>query len=499
MSFSNSGASQFPSSAAPRPFADRQAEVAALDRFWEEPSAQCIPVVGRRRVGKTYLLEHFAAGKRHVYHRCNLQGTEHQLARLGAAIAEATGDPVLRAQPPSTWEAVFAAIERLAVAGRLLLIVDEVPYWVAKDDSVPSVLQNWWDARGRYLDLMLVLCGSAVQMMEKLLTGPAPLAGCVTGRLRVHPFDFRAAAEMTRFTDPVDALTAYGILGGVPLYLSYLRPDRSLSENVLHAIASPTARLYVEPMAVFAAHHESYNREQALAVLRAIANRQHHWSAIEEATKLRGASLSNVMDRLVDDLGLVERLLPVTEVHQTRAYRTQYRLVDNFFRFWFRFIEPNQDHIEFGHARRVVDAIFAEMSEFMGSAFEDICRDWVRLASAAGALPVRVWRVGTWWDPSHDVDVVGLDAARRVALTGECTWTTGPFGGRELETYLGHVRALGDRVRPEAAHALFCKTGFTEPVRAWAAQRGAVLCTPADLLAAFGSVETSSVSDSGRP
>src|SRR5579884_1249729 len=232
-------------------FVDRERELAALARFWEFPTAQCIPVLGRRRVGKTSLLERFAAGKHHIYHRCSLQGTVQQLERLGAALAESLDDAVLRAQPPATWPAVFAAVERLTGRGRLLLILDEVPYWAAKDDAVPSILQNWWDQRGRYLDLMLVLCGSSVQMMERLLTGPAPLAGCVTGRVPVRPFDYRAAAALLGIADPIDTLTAYGILGGVPLYLSYFRPDRSLADNVLDAIASPTARLYVEPWAVF--------------------------------------------------------------------------------------------------------------------------------------------------------------------------------------------------------------------------------------------------------
>lgn len=127
--------------------------------------------------------------------------------------------------------------------------------------------------------------------------------------------------------------------------------------------------------------------------------------------------------------------------------------------------------------------MLAELHGFMGMPFEEICRDWVRLASAAGALPVRVGRVGTWWNPSHDLDVVGLDTDRRVVLTGECKWTDSPFDGHELATYLGHVRAMGDVVRPDAAHALFCKSGFTEDVRRWARPGRAVLRTPAGLLA----------------
>ena len=208
-------------------FVDRERELAALEQFWRSERAECIPVTGRRRVGKTFLLEHFAQGKRAVYYRCWLTGTPEQLPALGQALADLAGDPVLAAQPPASWAAVFALIEQLAQRERLVLVLDEIPYWAARDASLPSVLQNWWDARGRTLNLMLVLCGSAVQMMEGLLTGAAPLAGCVTGRLPVRPLDFRAAAELVGYADPVMALTAYGILGGVPLYLTFFQPARS--------------------------------------------------------------------------------------------------------------------------------------------------------------------------------------------------------------------------------------------------------------------------------
>jgi uncharacterized protein len=472
-------------------FVNRDRELAALDQFWTSERAECIPVTGRRRVGKTYLVEHFAAGKRVVYYRCQLRATAEQLPMLGAALAELTDEAVVRAQPPTSWPAVFALIERLTRESRLLLVLDEIPYWAARDESLPSVLQNWWDARGRHLNLVLVLCGSAVQMMERLLTGDAPLAGCVTGRLVVRPFDFRAAAQMLGITNAVDALTTYGILGGVPLYLSFFRPSRSIRRNILDAIASPTARLYVEPQAVFAAHHSAYDATQALAVLRAIARGKHRWSDIRDAAGLSATQIGRVMDPLIGDLGLIERVLPVTERKESRTYWTQYHLTDNFFRFWFRFVEPNQGHIEFGDLERVVDGIMAQLSDYLGLPFEAICRDWVRLASAAGALPERVAAVGTWWDPNNQVDVVGLDANHEVAITGECKWQNQRFDWHELQTYLGHVRALAGatRVRADALHLLFSKTGFDERVRTWAEGTRARLLTPNELLAPLSSAE----------
>lgn len=464
-------------------FVDRESELAALERFWSQRSAQCIPVTGRRRVGKTFLIEQFSASRRHVYYRCQLRGTPEQISLLGESLAALSDDPFVRAQPPSSWPAVFTLIEQLAASERLLLVLDELPYWSARDESLPSVLQNWWDERGRYLNLMLILCGSAVEMMEQLLTGQAPLAGCVTGRLVVRPFRLRAAADLLQFADPIDALTTYGMLGGIPLYLSFFQPDRSIRANLLDAVLSPTSRLYVEPHAVFAAHHQAFNAPQVLGVLRAIAGGRHRWSEIAERGGLASAQLGRVMEPLIGDLGLVERVLPVTERHETRTYWPQYHLTDNFFRFWFRFVEPNQGAIEFGDAEAVADHVMAALPEYLGLPFEAMCREWVGLASAAGALPERLAAVGSWWNANHQLDVVALDAARQIAVAGECKWRNQGFSWGDLQTYLGHVAALGTShpVRPDLLHLLFSKAGFDERVRAWAANNHARLLTPADL------------------
>ena len=106
-------------------FVDRERELAALQGFWTAGGAQCIPITGRRRVGKTFLIEHFAPDRRVVYYRCQLRGTAEQLPLFGAALAEATDDPVILAQPPTGWPAAFALIERLAERERLLLVLDE--------------------------------------------------------------------------------------------------------------------------------------------------------------------------------------------------------------------------------------------------------------------------------------------------------------------------------------------------------------------------------------
>ena len=122
-------------------------------------------------------------------------------------------------------------------------------------------------------------------------------------------------------------------------------------------------------------------------------------------------------------------------MRQSKTYHTQYRLTDNSFRFWFTFVEPNQGEIEFGGGERVVGTIMERLPDYMGPAFEAMGRDWLRLAAAAGALPVRVVTVGNWWNPNHELDVVGLDERGRAVVTGEAKWhnrTTGPSVGTTL-------------------------------------------------------------------
>lgn len=197
------------------------------------------------------------------------------------------------------------------------------------------------------------------------------------------------------------------------------------------------------------------------------------------------ARLGQVINPLIGDLGLIERVLPVTEQRESRTYYTQYHLTDNFFRFWFHFIEPNQGHIEFGDTARVVDAIMAALPEYLGEPFEAVCRDWVRQAGAAGILPARAAAVGRWWNPDHELDIVGLDAQRRITVTGECKWREQGFTWGDLHMYLGHVHALAGRhpVHPDAFHVLFSKRGFDPRVTDWARTSRARLLGPSELLA----------------
>lgn len=130
-----------------------------------------------------------------------------------------------------------------------------------------------------------------------------------------------------------------------------------------------------------------------------------------------------------------------------------------------------------------MEEIIAGLSDFLGPVFEEMCRDWTRMAVAAGALPVRPNRIGSWWVADHELDVVGLDGRGHAILTGEAKWHYKEFDWEDLTRYLGHVRALSNLLSPGAHHLLFSKAGFAEDVKRWGAGLGATMLSPADLLA----------------
>ena len=329
-------------------------------------------------------------------------------------------------------------------------------------------------------------------MMERLLTGEAPLAGCLTGRLQVRPFDFRAAARLLDIVDPIEALTAYGILGGVPLYLSFFRPDLSTRANILQEIATPTARLYVEPAAVFAAPTPPTTPRKRSRPPGdctwgpSLVGYDPRNGPLSRATRTRPGAADRRSGtgrtRAADDRAARLARLPYAVPPDRQLLPLLVSV-----------IEPNQGALEFGAAERVVDGIMAGLSDYMGLPFEALCRDWVRPGRRAAAAErgdarrSRRRQVGTWWNPTHEVDVVGLDAQRQVAVAGECKWRNQGFTWGDLQTYLAHVQALALEapVRPDALHLLFSKAGFDQRVATWAAGTRARLLGPADLLAPF--------------
>lgn len=438
-------------------FLDRADELAWLNEGWGSGRAELRILYGRRRVGKSALLDEFARGKRHVLYQAVEGSTADQLRDLTEAILACEDDPLLRAAPLANWEAALAQLARMAAGGLLVVIFDEYQYVAESEPSLGSRLQRWWSRQAVHLPIYLVLCGSYVRFfVNNVLTGPA--YGRNTGSLQLRPLDYREAALFFPHWSAEDRIRSYAVTGGVPHYLLQFDPDRSLAWNIERSLLRRGAVLYQE--AELLLREELREPRLYYSILRAISDGRTRVSEI--AARVQGpAGGSDLTPYLatLQELGLAEYHRPVVGESVRRGIWT---VADPYLRFWFRFVLPNRPRLEHGgSAERVYREVIAPALDHFVSkpTFEDICRAWVldqlnqtpNPDTDANPKPgPEIDRVGAWWGPIPDpipqqprrqteaeIEVVAA-AGKRVALVGEAKWTREPVGFGVLN----HVRRV---------------------------------------------------------
>jgi hypothetical protein len=457
-------------------FVDRETELAFLEQSCNSGRAEFIVVYGRRRVGKTTLLRTFCADRPHTFWVASLSSE--------AILRQSFTDAIWLSTHPDapsagfvyeSWERAFQALAELAAHRRHVVVIDEFTYLAGSDPSVPSVLQKIWDEHLQYTKLMLVLCGSHVGMMERqVLTYRAPLYGRRTGQLAMHPLPLHASTGLMPNRPPIDQIETYAVLGGIPTYWAQFDPQCPLLTNIEQRILSPSSYLYQEPL--FLLREELQEPRNYFAVLQAIAQGRTRLNEIVQVTGMERGPASRYL-AILRDLRLVERRVPISEAQPDKSRKGSYRIRDPFLAFWFRFVAPYISTLESGQTAPVIRRVEAELSTFMGSPFEDICRGWITQQAVYGWLPFLPERIGAWWDGQEEIDVVAL--AGDEALFAECKWTSRPVGMNILDDLKRKAHSLTHDMRLRSVrYALFARSGFTDALQAYAHQEGVLLVGP---------------------
>jgi len=405
---------------------------------------------GRRRVGKTALVERFAADRRTVFHTSTRRPIADELRSISALAAPVVRDGFrdLSSRPFSDWEDVFETLGQVAADEPLLLVLDEFPELVAVAPELPSIMRATWDRLGSRTKLRVLLCGSAVRTMIAVQEERAPLYGRLDLRLLLHPFSPSEAALMLPGLSHSDRAIAWGILGGMPLYLSWWDQEAGIRRNLERLVCGPAAQLLTEGELLLATEADLGGLGRQ--VLAAIAAGRTRFEEIRGGVK---TDPTRTLERLID-LRLVERLVPVTE-DPSRTRRRIYRIADNFLAFWLGFIEPLRGEIERGLGAGALPVILQGLDDFMGPRFEEAFRMHLRRMARQGDLGEEVVAVGPYWTSGGptpvEIDAVVLAGRRReVRAVGEAKWSRrvdGPSLRRELGEKASHLPGLGPEPR----------------------------------------------------
>lgn len=449
-------------------FVNRVRELAFLEKRYASEKAELLVLYGRRRVGKTELLRRFCEDKPHFFYVADLGTQETTLHDASRRFGETfLDDP--DAVHFANWEQIFKALARQSKEQRLVVVLDEFTYLLQTDAALPSVLQRLWDETLQHSHLMLILSGSYIGIMEReVLAYRAPLYGRRTAQWHLQPLTFEDSRLFLPSYSIQDQVRAYGVAGGVPAYLRQFVNRKPLLDNIEDEILSQGSFLYDEPR--FLLQMELREPRIYFAILEAIATGEVRQAGISQQVGVKGASLSYYLKTLAE-LGLVKRIVPVTEANPERSRQGRYQLLDPFLRFWFRFVYRERVHLERGDTETVRRLIETQLDGLAGYAFEEICRSWVWDAAAKGVIPFRPNSVGSWWNTQAQIDVAAVND--EYFLVGECRWRSRPIGSDVLAD-LKRKAALSEDKR-HRLFALFSRSGFTQSLKKEAEREGILL------------------------
>ena len=438
-------------------FIGRERELEVLNRLYLSDRFEFTVIYGRRRVGKTALINQFIKDKKAIYFMGVESNEKQNLENFSKNIME-HGTGIQAETAFVSFQAALEYVFMLAKKERLILAIDEYPYVARASKSLASALQLLIDKYKDGSKLMLILCGSSMSYMEDhVLAYKAPLYGRRTSQMKILPFDFADTCRYFKNFSGEDKALIYGMVGGTPQYLLQMDDRLSVEDNIKNTFLNPSSSIFEEPENLL----KQEVREPALynAIITSIATGASRMAEIStkvgEDTSVCATYLKNLMA-----LGIIQKETPYGE---KASRKSLYAIEDNMFRFWYRFVPENNSIIGRGAAELAYKRIEPYLSDYMGKVFEEICKQYLWKLLLSGESPVAFAELGRWWgtDPSTrrqtEIDIMGVQD-KDTALFGECKWTN-------EKVDVGVLKTLERRSQifhySETQLYLFAKNGFT--------------------------------------
>lgn len=438
-------------------FIGRDRELNALNNRFSSGKFEFAVIYGRRRVGKTALINEFIKDKEAIFFTGVETNATQNLENFSRSIMEHCTGMQIDSLFPSFQKALEYVFE-LSKSKRIVLVIDEYPYVARSSKSLASTLQLLIDKNKEKSKLFLILCGSSMSYMEDhVLAYKAPLYGRRTAQLKIEPFDFFEASLFFKNFSKEEKAIAYGVIGGTPQYLTQINDTLSIEQNVKDLYLNQTSSLFEETENLL----KQEVREPAIynAVITAIATGCSKLNEIANRIS-EDSSVCAIYIKNLISLGLVKKETPYGE---SSKRKTIYSIEDNMFRFWYRFIPDNLSLLSRGASDLVYSRIAPEISTYMGSVFEQICTQYLWNLLLRGDSPINFPSLGRWWGTNpktkkqEEIDIMGVD--NDSALFAECKWTNEKVDSSVLETLLMRSEMFS---YSKKHFFLFAKRGFTK-------------------------------------
>ena len=457
----------------------REYELNDLNKRYHKGLFECAIIYGRRRVGKTALINEFCKGKDAIFFSALNATSQENLEQLSKAIYEVNHFGAENAPIYTSYEDAFAKITSMAKEKRLIFVIDEYPYLVKAEKSISSKLQYIIDHVWKESQLFLILCGSSMSFMEYQVLGyESPLYGRRTAQYKMQALTYREIIAFHPKLCLEDQAFLYGITGGIPHYINKLNVENNMDEALIENLFNSSSYLFEEPENLL----KQELREPTVynSIITAIAGGASRSNEISTKVGIESAVCAKYLKVLLD-LGIIKKETPITE---KGSKKTIYAIGDNFFRFWYRFVPQNTSAISAGRIERIYDKLIKQhFSDYMGLVFEQMCREY--LLRYAEDLPIILSDVGQWWGTDAkakkevQIDIVGTPIEGKVYIIGSCKYRNEAIGVDELELLKYYATVFGKGKK--YYYYIFSKSGFTQGLQELAAKGEVKLLTLKEL------------------
>ncbi|WP_026495577.1 ATP-binding protein [Butyrivibrio sp. WCD3002] len=453
-------------------FIGRERELKSLNEVYSKAGFGMTIIYGRRRVGKSYLITEFIKDKKAIFYTATKVGSERNLELFSKQVLDVLNPEYSDATFPSIESVLDILTKKLSESDeKIILVIDELPYWAEKDDALLSILQKYIDTKWLDKNLMLILCGSALSFMEKkVLSEKSPVFGRRDEQIKLEAFNYRDSALFVPDYSPEDKAICYGVTGGVAKYLSLFDPKKSLDDNIKRLFFNTNGYLFEETKNLLT--QEFADVTLVNNVIEQVASGENALNIIASKVKEKDPTVLYSLEKLID-VGLVEKKKCITE--EKNKKKTQYVLKDHMFKFWYEFIPKAISVIEMGQGELYYEkAVKPKLHEFMGSVFEEMCRYYTLEQGIQGAFGSFLTETGTWWgveqlqdaedkwyQQATDIDVVGISTIDKTAVIGECKFKNEKIDKGIYETLVGRARLISGKYNI-TKYLLFSLSGFTD-------------------------------------
>lgn len=444
-------------------FINRKVELEQLSRLYNSDHAELYVLYGRRRVGKTELLREFCADKPHIFFIATLSSDAEQLATISQQIYGFSHSEVPAGFTFPSWEAAFQSMVDLPMQTRPIIVLDEFTYLISGNKAIPSILQKAWDGKLKNSNLMLVLCGSYIGMMETEVLGyQAPLYGRRTASSLLRSLDLPSSSLFFPNYSPEEQFLAWAVLGGMPYYLRIFSDRKDIFSNIRqHILDAQTGALFYEPRLLLM--EELREPRNYFSILRAVAQGRTRLNEITQASGVgEVTSVARYLD-ILQQMHLITRRVPATESQPEKSKKGIYQIDDHFLRFWFRYVQPNQSGLDLGLADAILKQhIQPDLDNFVSTTFEEAAQVFVARLAQAGGMTFLPERIGGWWDREAEIDVLAISNKEKAALVGECKWSVNQVGTNVFVDLKQKSQLLiKDHGIQRIEYAIFARSGFT--------------------------------------